>query len=319
MISKDGSENDEPLPNDKTDDDKSARMSHIEYQEAEPSTLFQMIKDDLVGTKEPIEPEFEIEQRKDRRYEVALPLVNGQTPTNNFAHAYGRLGCTQAKLVKANRLEVYENKLMEDHETDPSTSSAKPVDLESNSTKEGSEPKLENEQQDSRQSEVASHLVSNQKPCYEPEMLPTSNVSNAALDQVKAPLPELISLWPEETSSEDEQAAMSSFEASDDEPRTVTPVAPSPVKDEDKDVEDSIRFEERNANKSDRSSASSNKDKFYHKKWPNPFGTITCNLDGHSAAGSFGTDPNVYPHCHRGPELILSYGPGGRRPENVAK
>ena len=124
-----------------------------------------------------------------------------------------------------------------------------------------------------------------------------------------APLPKPISLWPEETSFEDEQAAMRSVESSDYEPRTVTPVAPNPVKDEDKDVKDSTLVEERNANKSDRPSASSNKDKFYHKKWPNPYGAITCNLDGRSSAGSFGTEPNVYPHCHRGPELIPFCGP----------
>src|SRR5699024_1736055 len=89
-------------------------------------------------------------------------------------------------------------------------------------------------------------------------------------------------------------------------PRTVTPVAPSPDKDKDIDVKDSILVEGRNANKSDCPSASSNKDKFYHKKWPNPYGAITGNLDGHSSAG---TEPNVYPQCHRGPELIPFCGP----------
>src|SRR5699024_8397989 len=91
-IAKDESEIDEPLPNEKTDDNKFARMSHIEYRE-----------------------------------------------------------------------------------TEPSTSSAKAVDQESNSTKDGSEPKLDNEEED-RHSEVALPIVSNQKPCYESDMLTTSEV-----------------------------------------------------------------------------------------------------------------------------------------------
>src|SRR5699024_11062746 len=73
---------------------------------------------------------------------------------------------------------------IEYRETEPSTSSAKVVDQKSNSNKDGSEPKLENEEQD-KPSEVALPIEINQKPCYESDMLTTCKVLDAAMDQVK--------------------------------------------------------------------------------------------------------------------------------------
>ena len=57
--------------------------------------------------------EFELTQRDDGRYEVALPLKNGAIPINNFRQAYRRLIQTQNRLKKRGIFTAYESAIME--------------------------------------------------------------------------------------------------------------------------------------------------------------------------------------------------------------
>ena len=122
-----------------------------------------------------------------------------------------------------------------------------------------------------------------------------------------------IPLGPEGASVEDDQATVSSFKSSDYKPRTMTPEAPYQDKWTESTASHSLAScvtdPTMMCDESNRPDASRHKNEFYHLKWPDPDGAPRYDVNSQSADGSFCVDPDVYPHCQRGPDPMPSCGP----------